>query len=44
MIPTIPRPDCLAIVVAGDPDRNQSKYLVNNHNQGPRIAKRAQPA
>lgn len=38
LVPTISYPDSLAIVLAGDPDRNQSRYLVNNHEHGPRIA------
>lgn len=40
LVPVIPFPERLAIVVAGDPPRNQSKFYVNNHVQGPRVAKR----
>jgi len=41
LIPAIPFPDRLAIVVAGDPGRNQSRYFVNNHAQGTRVVRRA---
>jgi hypothetical protein len=41
-VPTITYPDRMAIVLAGDPARNQSRYLVNNHEHGPRTARRAQ--
>jgi hypothetical protein len=38
LVPVIPFPERLAIVVAGDRSRNQSKYYVNNHIHGPRIS------
>jgi hypothetical protein len=38
LVPTISYPGSLAIVLGGDPDRNQSRYLVNNHEHGPRTA------
>ena len=38
LVPTISYPKSLAIVLAGDADRNQTRYLVNNHEHGPRIA------
>lgn len=40
LVPVIPFPERLAIVVAGDHSRNQSRYYVNNHVHGPRIATR----
>jgi hypothetical protein len=40
LVPVIPFPERLDIVVAGDAPRNQSKYYVNNHVHGPRIATR----
>jgi hypothetical protein len=34
MVPVFPYIDEIAIVVAGDPDRNQSRGFLNNHSQG----------
>jgi hypothetical protein len=36
LVPTISYPDSLAIVLGGDPGRNQSRYFTNNHEHGPR--------
>jgi len=41
LVPSIPYPEMVGIVVAGDPERNQSRFLVNNHEHGPRIARAA---
>jgi hypothetical protein len=43
LVPTIRHPDSLAIVLAGDPGRNQSRYLPNNHEHGPRIVVKVRP-
>jgi hypothetical protein len=42
MIPTLSYPEQVGIVIAGDPERNQSRFLVNNHEHGPRIGRAAQ--
>lgn len=42
LVPMLPSKDCLSIVVAGDPGRNQSRCFVNNHNQGPPVSRRIQ--
>lgn len=42
LIPTLSYPHQVGIVLAGDPQRNQSRFLVNNHEHGPRVAVRAQ--
>ncbi|WP_159081669.1 UGSC family (seleno)protein [Nocardioides sediminis] len=42
MVPTLSYPDQVGIVLAGDPQRNQSRFLVNNHEHGPRVAVAAQ--
>lgn len=39
LAPIFPWPDSIGIIVAGDPDRNQSKGLCNNHVQGPPVSK-----
>jgi hypothetical protein len=36
LVPTLSYPESLAIIIGGDPDRNQSRYFVNNHEHGPR--------
>jgi hypothetical protein len=41
MIPTLSYPEQVGIVIAGDPERNQSRFLVNNHEHGPRIGRAA---
>jgi hypothetical protein len=41
MVPTLSYPHQLGIVLAGDPQRNQSRFLVNNHEHGPRVAVKA---
>jgi len=43
LVPTIRHPESLAIVLAGDPGRNQSRYLPNNHEHGPRIVVKVRP-
>jgi hypothetical protein len=40
MVPVFLRPEWLGIVVSGDADRNQSRFLINNHNQGVPVSKR----
>ena len=39
MVPVFLRPDWIGIVVSGDPNRNQSKGYVQNHDEGPPISK-----
>lgn len=34
LVPMFLAPECIDIVIAGDPQRNQSKALMCNHNQG----------
>jgi hypothetical protein len=41
LVPVILDPDALAIVVTGDPARNQSRLYVNNHMHGARVMARA---
>lgn len=41
MVPTLSYPHQLGIVLAGDPQRNQTRFLVNNHEHGPRVAVKA---
>ena len=38
LVRVFPRADWIGIVIAGDPDRNQSKGYVNNHKQGVPVA------
>ena len=40
MIPVFLKPEWIGIVVSGDPDRNQSKGYINNHEQGAPVSKR----
>lgn len=40
MIPVFQKPEWIGIVVSGDPDRNQSKGYINNHEQGAPISKK----
>ena len=40
MVPMLLREDWTTIVMAGDPGRNQSRIYINNHDQGPSVAKR----
>ena len=42
MVPVMRSPDELTIVVAGDQGRNQSRFYVNNHEQGPPISRRVE--
>ena len=39
-VPVFVQPDKLAILIAGDPGRNQSKGYVNNHIQGGRVSRK----
>ena len=38
-VPIFPHPESIRVVVAGDPGRNQTKGYLNNHLQGPNIAR-----
>jgi hypothetical protein len=40
MIPVFQKPEWIGILVSGDPDRNQSKGYINNHEQGAPISKK----
>ena len=40
LVPVLLDPDALAIVVTGDPARNQSRFYVNNHMHGARVTLR----
>jgi len=40
MIPVFQKPEWIGIVISGDPDRNQSKGYINNHEQGAPVSKR----
>jgi len=40
LVPTMMSPDELTIIVAGDPGRNQSRFYINNHEQGPPVSRR----
>ena len=40
LVPVFLKPDWIGIVVSGDPDRNQSKGYVQNHEQGVPVSKR----
>jgi hypothetical protein len=40
MVPVFLRPEWIGIVVSGDADRNQSRFLINNHNQGVPVSRR----
>lgn len=42
LVPTLSYPDQIGIILAGDPERNQSRWLINNHEHGPRVSKKAQ--
>jgi hypothetical protein len=42
MVPVFLRPEWIGIVVSGDADRNQSRFLINNHNQGVPVSKRVE--
>ena len=37
LVSVILDPDAMAIVVTGDPARNQSRFYVNNHMHGARV-------
>ena len=39
LVPVFIKPEWIGIVVAGDPNRNQSKGFVQNHDQAPPISK-----
>ena len=39
LVPVFLRPEWIDIVVAGDPDRNQARGYVGNHEQGPPVSK-----
>jgi hypothetical protein len=39
LVPMCPNAEDIAVVVAGDPGRNQSRAYVNNHQQGPRLVR-----
>ena len=41
-VPAVLRPESIGIVVTGDPARNQSKVLINNHEQGFPVSRRVQ--
>jgi hypothetical protein len=40
LLPLLLRPESTSIVVAGDPDRNQSRIFWNNHEHGPATSRR----
>jgi hypothetical protein len=40
MVPVFQKPEWIGIVVSGDPDRNQSKGYINNHEQGAPVSKK----
>jgi hypothetical protein len=40
MVPVFPKPECIELVVSGDPDRNQSRGYAQNHVQGAPVSKR----
>jgi hypothetical protein len=40
LLPMLLKPEWTNIVVAGDPGRNQSRIYVNNHEQGPPVARK----
>jgi hypothetical protein len=40
LIPTLSYPHQIGIILAGDPERNQSRWLINNHEHGPRVSKK----
>jgi len=40
LVPVFLRPDWIGIVVAGDPDRNQARGYVNNHEQGAPVSRK----
>lgn len=40
LVPVFTRPEWIGVVVTGDPSRNQSRFLINNHNQGVPVSKR----
>lgn len=41
-VPALRRAESINIVVAGDPERNQSKVFINNHEQGAPVSRRVQ--
>lgn len=40
LIPMCVRTEWIQLVVAGDPDRNQSRAIINNHAQGPPVSRK----
>lgn len=40
LVPVFIKPEWIGILVSGDPDRNQSKGYMNNHEQGAPVSKR----
>jgi hypothetical protein len=40
LVPAFLRPETINIVLAGDPARNQSRFYINNHNQGVPVSRR----
>ena len=40
LIRVFPKPECIGIVIAGDPGRNQSKAYCSNHTQGPPVSRK----
>jgi hypothetical protein len=41
-VPVLQRAEWVNIVVAGDPGRNQSRFYVNNHEQGMPVSRRVE--
>jgi len=39
LVPVFPRQDWIGLLLAGDPDKNQSRGFVNNHEQGPPVSR-----
>jgi len=40
MVPVFQKPEWIGIVISGDPDRNQSKGYINNHEQGAPVSRK----
>jgi len=44
LVPVFSKPEWIGLMLAGDPEKNQSRGFVNNHEQGAPVSRRVEPA
>ena len=42
LVPVFSKPEWIGLMLAGDPEKNQSRGFVNNHEQGPPVSRRVE--